>query len=192
MVSAERRRRRIDRVSAPDFLDGLGERSAEEVRAMREECRAEEAEISYRRRMVQGRVDVARAEQSRREADESGSLLDALPSILADPSTGRAGQLDARYSPVHVPEETPQRRAEDAAAENDTLARLPDLDDAELSQLVEELAAQERSLSDTRRRVLDHLDTLQDELVRRYREGQVPAEDIGHPGAPPDAGESRE
>lgn len=172
-------RRRIDRVSADDFLEGLADRSAEEVRVMRDECRAEEAQVSYRRRLLQGRVDVARAEQDRRRGGDQTSLIDALPSILAgsDSASPRRGQLDARYSPVDPPPETPARRAEDTAASDAALSRLPDLTDEELEELIDDLAERERGLSDLRRRILDNLDTLQDELVRRYRAGAAVSRD---------------
>lgn len=188
-------RRRIDRVSADDFLEGLADRSAEEVRTMRDECRAEEAQVSYHRRLLQGRIDVARAEQDRRRGDDQTSLVDALPSILAgsDTSGGRTGQLQSRYSPVDPPPETPARRAEDVAANDSALSRLPDLDNQELDEVVDELAERERSLSDLRRRILDNLDALQDELVRRYRAGEVSSEDVDLDRAPDEgAGEQRE
>lgn len=174
-------RRRIDRVSADDFLEGLADRSAEEVRSMRDECRAEESQVSYHRRLLQGRIDVARAEQDRRRGGEQTSLVDALPSILAgSDSSSRTGQLQSRYSPVDPPPETPARRAEDVAANDSALSRLPDLDDQELDEVVDELTERERTLSDLRRRILDNLDTLQDELVRRYRTGgAVAPEDVG-------------
>lgn len=195
MERGEPQRRRIDRVSADDFLEGLADRSAEELQTMRDECRAEEAQLSYHRRLLQGRIDVARAEQDRRRGDDQTSLVDALPSILAgsDSPSGRTGQLGSRYSPVDPPPETPARRAEDVAAHDSSLSRLPDLDDQELNEVVDELAERERTLSDLRRRVLDNLDALQDELVRRYRAGEVAPEDV-ELGRDPDeeASEQRE
>ena len=44
------------------------------------------------------------------------------------------------------------------------------LDDAKLAEAVELLAKEERTVSDTRGSVIQILDSLQDELKRRYRE----------------------
>lgn len=170
---AKQGRRRIDRVSAPDFLDGVEQRSPQELRSMRADCQEEEARLSYTRRLLQGRIDITRAEHGRRRGTMSGGLVDALPSILADESTGRRDQLHARRSPVYAPTEERGRRADDALADESGLGRLPDLDDDELDALLERLVAEERTVSTLRRQVLDHIDRLQDELVARLRSGAL-------------------
>ena len=62
-------RRRVDRVLAPDYLVGLSQLSLEEVRARRAEAEQEEVDLSYARRLLQGRVDILRAEQDYRATD---------------------------------------------------------------------------------------------------------------------------
>lgn len=173
---AQQGRRRIDRVAAPDFLDGLDGRSTGEVRAMRDECREEEARLSYARRLLHGRLDVARAEQARRRGESPGGLIEALPSILADRTSSRRGQAQARQAPVYTPGADHDRRAEDA--EGLGLGQLPDLDDDELAALLERLDRDEQALSELRRRVLDHLDQLQDEIVARLRDGRIDPGDL--------------
>jgi len=174
---AEQGRRRIDRVAAPDFLDGLDERSSEEILGMRDDCREEEARLSYTRRLLQARIDIARAEQARRRGDASGGLIESLPAILADDVSTRRSQPQARLAPVYVPGSGHDRRAEDRADAG--LGQLPDLDDDELDELLRRTVGDERAVSDLRRRVLDHLDRLQDEIVARLKDGRMSTGDLG-------------
>jgi hypothetical protein len=166
-------RRRIDRVTAPGFLAGLPERPVAELRAMRDDCREEEAHLSFARRVLQGRLDIVRAVVARRSGEDGqagqGNLLEGLPQILADEPQGPTPVVDAHVVPVlDDPGTGGGRRSEDALVLDASLGRLPDLPDGELLSLVERLSAEERRVSDLRRRVLDALDTLQAELVRRY------------------------
>jgi hypothetical protein len=172
----EQRRRRIDRVTATDFLDGLDDRTAAELRTMRDDCREEEAALSYSRRVVQGQIDIARAEQARRsaghEAGREADLVDELSGILAEKTDGERDPLKARISPLFIPDDQAYAsRLHDPHIDNPELSRVPDLDDEELAALRERLSAQEVQVSELRRGVLDHLDALQTELVRRYRDG---------------------
>jgi hypothetical protein len=180
------RRRRIDRVTADDFLDGVDERSTDELRGMRDECRQEEARLSYARRLVQGRIDIARAEAARRERGDAEplDLVALLPTILADEPPSQ--QREARAVSLYTPEGPLGQRAHDALLDDPALGRLPDLRDAEVDELLERLRAQERDVSATRRRVLDHYDRLQAELIRRYRDGgagDAIAAVVGQPAA---------
>jgi hypothetical protein len=175
----ERGRRRIDRVTAPDLLDGVGGAPADVLRALRDECREEEARISYARRVVQGQLDIARSELRRRSSGEGGtdSLVQQLSSILADePSpNARGARTISFYSPD---DEAGQRRSDDALVALPSLSKLPDLDDATIADLITQLEAEESRLSLARRAVLDNLDGLQGELVRRYREGAADVDAI--------------
>ena len=60
--------------------------SLAELRTLRRTAHREEADLSYVRRLVQGRIDILLAEQRRRrsEAGGSGPLADRLARILAD------------------------------------------------------------------------------------------------------------
>lgn len=180
--SAGPARRRIDRVVAEDFLDGLADRSVDEVRALRDECREEEARLSYARRLLQARLDIVRAEAARRaegSTGDGGGLLDALPGILADdPLPSTLG--DARSTPVYDPDprEDNGRRLGDGVLGDSALGRIPEASDEELVALVERTADEERRVSEVRRTVLDRLDALQAELIGRYRSGSVDVDAI--------------
>jgi hypothetical protein len=175
---AGRRRRRIDRVTAADLLDDVESYPTAQLRQLRDDCRAEESRLSYSRRVLQGRLDIARTEQARR-ADDSGeerSLIADLPGILADePSTGSA--REARTVGFYTPPEE-GRRADDAGFDLPSLSQVPDLDDGELGDLIARLSEEEAQVSEARRAVLANLDGLQAELVRRYREGGADIDDI--------------
>lgn len=175
---AHQGRRRIDRVTAPDFLDGLEQRSLQELRTMREECRQEEPRLSYSRRLLQARIDIARAEAARRRGELSGGLLDALPSILADDDSRRRSQSQARVAEVYTPRDEQGRRDEDALADDSLLSRLPDMDDDDLAALEARTTSDERALSDLRRRVLDHIDRLEAEITDRLRRDATSLDEI--------------
>src|SRR5947209_17755829 len=79
--------RRIDRVLAPEFVTGLGQVPLDELRQRRLDAEQEETDLSYLRRLLQGRLDILRAELARRDGQET-DLVQALPRILADDHSG--------------------------------------------------------------------------------------------------------
>lgn len=175
-------RRRIDRLTVPDYLHGLEQRESPELRAMRDECREVEEELSYARRVLQAQLDIARSEAARRAgeiAQASGAALVAnLPSILADPPVH--GPRVARAVGLRIPTRSGNRPG-DLDAPQPALARLPDLADADLADLIGWLSQQEQQVSRQRRTVLDHIDRIQAELVRRYRDGALSIDELVTP-----------
>ena len=51
-------RRRVDHVLAPEFLEGLSDLPLADLRARRREAEQEEADLSYLRRMLHGRMSI--------------------------------------------------------------------------------------------------------------------------------------
>lgn len=154
-------------LTAPDALEGLGQRPLAEVRTLRDACRDEESRLSYRRRLLQGKLDIVRSELAHRsdDPDVPQSLVADLPSILADaPSDQPREARTVSFYPL-------AGATEDDADEGPTLAAVPDLDTAALVELVGQLQEQEATVSAARRTLLDNLDRLQTELVGRYRDG---------------------
>ena len=189
-MDAERGRRRVDRIVSPDYLHGIEERSAAELRALRDECRAEEEQLSYTRRVLQAQLDIARMEAARRAADsDDAALLAELPSVLADPPPD--ARREARAVGFHVPVRSGQR-AGDLDAPDTALSRLPDLSDGELADLIGRLSEHEQRVSQQRAIVLERVDRLQAELVQRYRDGELDVDEVvsGVPGGQGD-GEQR-
>jgi hypothetical protein len=168
--------RRIDRVLAEDFLTNLPGHSLDEIRAMRADAEQEEADISYVRRMLQGRIDILRAEVDRRRGDGSASLVDALPQILADERGSPHGLGQHRtVEPSRVDQH--RRRVEALIADVD-ISNVGQESDEQLTRALETLEAEERSTSDSRRQVQAVVDACAAEITRRYRDGEADVTDL--------------
>jgi hypothetical protein len=168
----EKPRRREDRIFDPGYLNDLQAITMPDLRAMRDECEAFEVELSYARRLLQGKLDIIRHALERRVGGGAAhieALIVKLPSILSDegpPGTG------GRFQRILLPKaaENQRRRMERLASES-TLASIDELSSDELKVIVERLSAAETQTSVERRRVQKILDDIHAELVRRYREG---------------------
>jgi hypothetical protein len=165
-------RRRIDRILDPTYLEELETRSTDELQDMHDECVKVETEVSYVRRLAQARVDILVAELDRRAAGGSlGSLIDALPRILAD--TGVRGGPESVRMPQHM---APQMDVEwtrglEPLVTDATLANLPALADDDVRSTLERLRALESEVSSTRRSLHRVIDALDRELASRLRVG---------------------
>jgi len=94
------RREDVDRLLAPEFVEGLVGASVDEIRAKRTQCRRVEYLVSYLRRFVQGQIDLVTAELDLREhgePDHRHSRVEDLPGILAGSRTagGARSQTEA-------------------------------------------------------------------------------------------------
>jgi hypothetical protein len=159
--------RRIDRVLDPRFVAGVGQLDLAELRSRREEAEAEEADISYLRRLLQGRLDILRAELVRRSSGGEQDVA-GLPAILTDDAPGTFSAIPR----ILVPSRADQhRRRVERLVSDETVARLPELDVEELTRAVEVLAHEEESASTHRRAVQRVVDLLRGELAGRYRDG---------------------
>lgn len=161
--------RRIDRIRDPAYLDGIAGMSLDDVRTRRDECMAEREYLSLLRRLVQGRAEILRAELAGRGQDDDRPLVDRLSEILSSdqPVTSRGEAMR-----VTLPEEEmllARRRIERLVADAG-ISDPGELDDDELREAVEILAAEEHEVSAQRADVHRVLDSLQDELKRRYKE----------------------
>ena len=130
--------RRIDRVLAPRFTDGVERLELAELRARREEAEAEEADVSYLRRLLQGRLDILRAELERRSAGGDQDVA-GLPAILTDDAPGTFSAVPRVQVPSRAGE---HRRRVERLVSDETIARLPELDVEELTRAVEVLRDQ--------------------------------------------------
>lgn len=166
----------IDQILDPGALDALSGEPVTALRSRRDTCHEAELLLSYRRRLLQGQLDIARAEQRRRagggSGDDAPALVGNLADILADAPAPGARQ--ARNAPLYAT----QHADADPQPSDPALSRLPDLDAAELDALVGRLSDAEETVSDRRRRVLDALDTLQAALVERYRTDGVDVDEV--------------
>jgi hypothetical protein len=169
-------KRRIDRVLAEGFLDSLASVPLEEIRAMRAEAEQEEADVSYIRRLLQGRIDIIRAELARRSGDPDSSLVDALPRILADERTEPHGLGQHRtVEPSRVDQ---HRRRVEALVANVDISNVAVHSDDELNTALSSLDEEERTQSELRRRLQVVTDACGGEITRRYREGEADVGDL--------------
>jgi hypothetical protein len=175
----EQRRRLVERLTEPSFLDGLEETDIQALRDMRDECRDGENELSFERRLCQARIDILTAELERRTGHgNEEDLLARLPEILAaegtSMGTGEANPLPRRAPSYAIPRnaDVPRRRVAEILGEQ-TLSRLAQIDTDEIKSIVASLGNHERRVSEQRRRVQDVMDRLQAEIVRRYTSGEA-------------------
>lgn len=174
-------RRPIDRVLAPGFADAVTELDLDELRARRQLAEQEEVDLSYARRLLQGRLDLVRQEQHQPAgAEPAGSRSDAelvhdLAAALADsgPRSDHGLGRHLNIDPSRVGEH--RRAAEQAvAALSAAGAHAP----ADLERLTAELSVLEQGVSESRHRVQQVVDALTAEVARRYRSGEAKVEDV--------------
>jgi hypothetical protein len=169
--------RRIDRVLAEDYLEGLAGLSMDDVRSFRKEAEQEETDLSYIRRLLQGRLDILRAEHARRTGSGDASLVDSLATILADDNGGSPHGLGRHIAAEPSRTDQHRRHVEALVADLD-ISDPGALDDAALSRALEALEAEERSLSEKRRAVQKVMDACTAEITRRYRDGDANVSDL--------------
>jgi hypothetical protein len=163
--------RRIDRIREPGYADGIGDLTLEDLRARRDECLAEREYLSLLRRLVQGRAEILQAELESRGTDgDRASLVERLSTILAGdeaqtPSRGEAVRVGVPEDELLLARRRIERLVADAGISDPTT-----LDDERLGAAVELLTEEERTVSQARSDVIGVLDTLQDELKRRYKD----------------------
>jgi len=170
-------RRRIDKVLADDFLTDLGEAALEDVRARRHEAEQEEADLSYVRRLLQGRMDIIRAELSRRSGSGQGSLVDQLAGILSDGPPGAPHGM-GRHVTVEPSRVDDHRRAVEQMVSDVGVSDVVARSESELADSLTRLQEYERAVSRNRRRVQEVMDTCTAEIARRYQSGEASVDDL--------------
>jgi hypothetical protein len=165
-------RRRADRVLAPDYLAGIESVELAELRRLRRDAVQEEADLSYVRRLLQGRVDIVRSELVRRASGAAYPRVADLPGALAgqDPPAASHPSRHLHAEPSSVAE--PRREVEQVLADID-LADVTARTDEELQVAVDRLAEYEGEVSARRQRVQQVVDACNAEIARRYRDGEA-------------------
>ncbi|MFF3454345.1 hypothetical protein ACFYXH_08425 [Streptomyces sp. NPDC002730] len=152
-----------------------------ELRNLRRDSHRDEADLSYVRRLLQGRIDILRAELARRTAPQAPvvpetTVVDRLSKILADaPSRHRSS---ARHVTLSTPHSEEYRQlASDMLSE----VELSDLDartDEELHAAMGRLIRYEQQVSRSRQLLQRTADDCSAEIARRYREGEAQVDDL--------------
>jgi hypothetical protein len=155
--------------------------SLPELRALRRDAQRDEADLSYVRRLLQGRIDILRAELARRGptsvvATGEPSVVERLSEILRDaPARHRSS---ARHVTLGTPHSEEYRRL---AAEMLGEVELSDLQartDLELTTAMGRLVRYEQQVSRRRQRLQRTADDCSGEIARRYREGEAQVDDL--------------
>ncbi|OEJ98035.1 aerial mycelium formation protein [Streptomyces thermolilacinus SPC6] len=148
----------------------------DELRALRRDSHTDEADLSYVRRLLQGRIDILRAELARRAAPEV-SVMHRLSEILADAPSGRRPS-SARHVTLSTPRSEEYRLL---AAEMLAEVELSDLaarTDEELGEAMGRLAGYEQVVSRRRQELQRTADDCSAEIARRYRDGEAQVDDL--------------
>jgi hypothetical protein len=169
--------RRIDRVLAEDYLSGLRTVEIHELRELRTEAEQEEVDLSFIRRMVQGRLDVIRAELNRRDGNGTGNLVQDLAAILADEPRAPARGL-GRHVTVEPSRADSHRRYVEALVADVDLSDVGSRTTDELAHAMRTLNDEEQTLSAKRREVQKVMDACSAEITRRYRDGEADVETL--------------
>jgi hypothetical protein len=171
-------RRRIDHVLGEDFLAGIESVSLDEVRTRRREAEQEEADLSYVRRMLQGRMDILRAELSRRSDAGGGEekVVEHLSRILSD--AGRADHGLGRFLTVEPSRVDEHRRSVEQVIADVGVSDVAARSDDDLRAAMARLEEFEQNVSGTRQRVQKVMDALTTEITRRYRTGAANVDDL--------------
>ena len=166
------KRRRIDIVLEAEYIENLASADLDELRRRRDTAADVEVQVSYYRRLLQGRMDLLDFELRRRRGEEDRSLIEALPEILASGMIlGSEPNMKHLELLPPLPSKT-GRRLIDRIMDDGVLTQLPELSDAEIVEALGKLRQVEQELSSQRRQLHNVIDTLQDEIVARYRSQQ--------------------
>jgi hypothetical protein len=162
----------VDELLRPGFLENATQAPMAEVRRLRRQAEQEEVNLSYTRRLLQGRLDIVRRELQRRAEDDGRSLVDLLPEILSEKGRGPAHGL-GRHQTVQPSAPEEYETWVNSLAPGVDLSAITDLTDAKLEKAARALAEAEKGLSERRRGVQQVMDGLAAELGRRYRDGEA-------------------
>ncbi|MEV5549401.1 aerial mycelium formation protein [Streptomyces sp. NPDC052309] len=155
--------------------------SLSELRTLRRDAQREEADLSYVRRLLQGRIDILRAELARRGPASvvdtaEASVVERLPEILTDaPARQRSS---ARHVTLGTPQSEEYRQLAEEMLGEVELSDLCARTDPELNTAMARLVRYEQQVSRRRQRLQRTADECSAEIARRYREGEAQVDDL--------------
>jgi hypothetical protein len=168
-------RRRVDIVLDPSFVEALDDATPQELRARLRDAKTEEDSISYVRRNLHGHLDLLRAELDvrlgGRGTTRSVATLTAVLGADSPGGNGRGGRASLGLRAAAVA----GHRGVERVLLEDHLARLPEMSDEEIADVVDRVSEAERRLSDDRLRLHAVIDALEAELGARYKHGLQPS-----------------
>ncbi|MFJ7149354.1 aerial mycelium formation protein [Streptomyces sp. NPDC100445] len=180
---------RADGTTGPEPRPGTGRSqghdlvrlSLPELRALLRDAQRDEADLSYVRRLLHGRIDILRAELGRRgrtsvPAPVDGSVVDRLPEILQDaPARQRSS---ARHVTLGTPHNEEYRLLAAEMLGGVELSDLTARTDPELVAAMGRLVRYEQEVSRRRQLLQRTVDDCGREITRRYRAGEAQIDDL--------------
>jgi hypothetical protein len=180
-------RRPIDRVLSPGYAEDLGDLPAEELHELRQEAEQEEVDLSYARRLLQGRLDLLRAAQLQRRDDPEGhvpagqrsdeEIVRDLVAAMTTDETPRRDHGLGRHMDVEPSRVGEHRRAAELAVADPRVSDTDNLSDEQLAEAIERISGLEQQVSLNRQRVQQVSDALTEEVSRRFRDGELAVSD---------------
>ncbi len=150
--------------------------SLPELRTLRRDAQRDEADLSYVRRLLQGRIDILRAELARRSPAGAASVVERLSEILTDaPARHRSS---ARHVTLGTPQSEEYRRLASEMLAEVELSDLQARTDVELNTAMGRLVQYEQQVSRRRQRLQRTADDCGAEITRRYRDGEAQVDDL--------------
>ncbi|MFJ9717752.1 aerial mycelium formation protein [Streptomyces sp. NPDC101213] len=154
----------------------LARLSLPELRTLRRDAQRDETDLSYVRRLLQGRIDILGAELARRSPAGAASVVDRLPEILTDaPARHRSS---ARHVTLGTPQGEEYRRLASEMLSEVELSDLGARTDPELHEAMARLIGYEQYVSRRRQHFQRTADGCGEEITRRYRDGEAQVDDL--------------
>jgi hypothetical protein len=157
----------VQRVLGSGYLSDAGQVDAEMLCGRRSELEMIEGQVSFVRRLAQGRIDILCAELERRDLGgdrgDLGELLRRLPEVF-----GGRSVLSTREVVEIEPDES-FCEGLDALAGTDLFIFLPEHENDEIDAVVVQLEKFEAELSVSRRQLHERIEQIQIEIARRYQ-----------------------
>ena len=152
-------KRNLDKYLDREALSSLPSLNLDELKELKNNIEEVEAEISYQRRLLQGRLDILKALKS---GDlDSEKLMEMLPSILADKDDADAkrGKVEKMWLKNY-----PSRRHTDVLIDELTPLTSVSVPEEKLHDLLNEAEGEEKRLSHARNGLHKLLDAIRREL----------------------------
>ncbi|MFF1376407.1 ABC transporter substrate-binding protein [Streptomyces sp. NPDC058308] len=153
-----------------------------ELRELRRAAQQDEADLSYLRRLLQGRIDILRAElahrgdQRQQAPRPAGTVVSRLPEILTDaPARHRSS---ARHVTLGTPLGEEYRLLATEMLAEVELSDLAARTDDELHAAMGRLVRHEQQVSRRRQLLQRTADDCSAEIARRYRVGEAQVDDL--------------
>jgi hypothetical protein len=157
----------VQRVLGAGYLGDVDRLAADVLYDRRSEVERIEGQVSFVRRLAQGRIDILCTELERRdlggERGDLGELIRRLPDVF-----GGLSVPGSRDVPDIEPDGTYSVELDDIAG-SDLFLALPEHDNHEIDAIVVQLENFERRLSTVRSELHESIERLQIEIARRYQ-----------------------